>query len=162
MFLIRGSNTHMNTQFFDRKESREHGFPHRGWLLQQCTACTTLVAGWGRGGFREAFEGAQRARAVRNLPVPVRFPVRGARLRARFRTSRTSRLWRRGGFEAALAGADGSGLRRPRTNVRRRRRKTRGVKLLAEQPSYGYQLIKSMEQRLSGGYTPSAVSSIPP
>jgi DNA-binding PadR family transcriptional regulator len=30
------------------------------------------------------------------------------------------------------------------------------LKLLSEQPSYGYQLIKTMEQRLSGGYTPSA------
>ncbi len=27
--------------------------------------------------------------------------------------------------------------------------------LLSKQPSYGYQLIKTMEQRLSGGYTPS-------
>lgn len=27
--------------------------------------------------------------------------------------------------------------------------------LLAEQPSYGYQLIKTMEQRLAGGYAPS-------
>ena len=30
------------------------------------------------------------------------------------------------------------------------------LKLLSEQPSYGYQLIKAMEERLSGGYTPSA------
>ncbi|MFY9855850.1 MAG: PadR family transcriptional regulator [Terracidiphilus sp.] len=30
------------------------------------------------------------------------------------------------------------------------------LKLLSEQPSYGYQLIKSMEQSLAGGYTPSA------
>jgi DNA-binding PadR family transcriptional regulator len=30
------------------------------------------------------------------------------------------------------------------------------LKLLSEQPSYGYQLIKTMEQRLSGGYSPSA------
>ena len=30
------------------------------------------------------------------------------------------------------------------------------LKLLAEQPSYGYQLMKTMEQRLGGGYTPSA------
>lgn len=30
------------------------------------------------------------------------------------------------------------------------------LKLLSEQPSYGYQLIKTMEQRLSGGYVPSA------
>jgi DNA-binding PadR family transcriptional regulator len=30
------------------------------------------------------------------------------------------------------------------------------LKLLSEEPSYGYQLIKTMEQRLSGGYTPSA------
>jgi DNA-binding PadR family transcriptional regulator len=30
------------------------------------------------------------------------------------------------------------------------------LKLLSEQPSYGYQLIKIMEQRLAGGYTPSA------
>jgi DNA-binding PadR family transcriptional regulator len=30
------------------------------------------------------------------------------------------------------------------------------LKLLAEQPSYGYQLMKTMEQRLAGGYTPSA------
>ncbi len=27
--------------------------------------------------------------------------------------------------------------------------------LLAEQPSYGYQLIKTMEERLAGGYAPS-------
>jgi DNA-binding PadR family transcriptional regulator len=30
------------------------------------------------------------------------------------------------------------------------------LKLLAEQPSYGYQLIKTMEERMGGGYTPSA------
>jgi DNA-binding PadR family transcriptional regulator len=30
------------------------------------------------------------------------------------------------------------------------------LKLLVEQPSYGYQLIKTMEERLAGGYTPSA------
>jgi len=30
------------------------------------------------------------------------------------------------------------------------------LKLLGEQPSYGYQLIKRMEERMSGGYTPSA------
>jgi DNA-binding PadR family transcriptional regulator len=30
------------------------------------------------------------------------------------------------------------------------------LKLLSEQPSYGYQLIKTMEERLAGGYTPSA------
>jgi DNA-binding PadR family transcriptional regulator len=29
------------------------------------------------------------------------------------------------------------------------------LRLLSEQPSYGYQLIKTMEQRLAGGYTPS-------
>lgn len=30
------------------------------------------------------------------------------------------------------------------------------LKLLSEQPRYGYQLIKTMEERLAGGYTPSA------
>jgi DNA-binding PadR family transcriptional regulator len=30
------------------------------------------------------------------------------------------------------------------------------LKLLSEQPSYGYQLIKTMEEQLGGGYTPSA------
>ncbi len=30
------------------------------------------------------------------------------------------------------------------------------LKLLSEQPSYGYQLIKTLEERLSGGYAPSA------
>jgi DNA-binding PadR family transcriptional regulator len=30
------------------------------------------------------------------------------------------------------------------------------LKLLGEQPSYGYQLMKAMEERLAGGYTPSA------
>jgi DNA-binding PadR family transcriptional regulator len=30
------------------------------------------------------------------------------------------------------------------------------LKLLSEQPSYGYQLIKTMEDRMAGGYTPSA------
>lgn len=30
------------------------------------------------------------------------------------------------------------------------------LRLLADQPSYGYQLIKTMEQRLAGGYSPSA------
>ena len=30
------------------------------------------------------------------------------------------------------------------------------LKLLSEQPSYGYQLMKSMEERMAGGYTPSA------
>jgi DNA-binding PadR family transcriptional regulator len=35
------------------------------------------------------------------------------------------------------------------------------LKLLFEQPSYGYQLIKTMEQRLAGGYTPSAGAIYP-
>lgn len=35
------------------------------------------------------------------------------------------------------------------------------LKLLLEQPSYGYQLIKTMEQRLAGGYTPSAGAIYP-
>lgn len=35
------------------------------------------------------------------------------------------------------------------------------LKLLSEQPSYGYQLIKAMEQRLAGGYTPSAGAIYP-
>jgi DNA-binding PadR family transcriptional regulator len=30
------------------------------------------------------------------------------------------------------------------------------LKLLSEQPSYGYQLIKTLEERLAGGYSPSA------
>lgn len=30
------------------------------------------------------------------------------------------------------------------------------LKLLSEQPSYGYQLMKTMEERLAGGYMPSA------
>jgi DNA-binding PadR family transcriptional regulator len=30
------------------------------------------------------------------------------------------------------------------------------LRLLSGQPSYGYQLIKTMEERLGGGYTPSA------
>ena len=30
------------------------------------------------------------------------------------------------------------------------------LKLLSEQPRYGYQLMKTMEERLAGGYTPSA------
>ena len=30
------------------------------------------------------------------------------------------------------------------------------LNLLAEQPSYGYQLIKRLEERMAGGYTPSA------
>ena len=30
------------------------------------------------------------------------------------------------------------------------------LSLLSEQPGYGYQLIKTLEQRLAGGYTPSA------
>src|ERR1700679_309419 len=30
-----------------------------------------------------------------------------------------------------------------------------GLNLLSEQPSYRYQLIKAMEERLSGGYAPS-------
>jgi DNA-binding PadR family transcriptional regulator len=30
------------------------------------------------------------------------------------------------------------------------------LKLLSEQPSYGYQIMKTMEERLAGGYSPSA------
>ena len=30
------------------------------------------------------------------------------------------------------------------------------LKLLSDQPAYGYQLIKTMEEQLSGGYAPSA------
>jgi DNA-binding PadR family transcriptional regulator len=35
------------------------------------------------------------------------------------------------------------------------------LKLLSEKPSYGYQLIKTMEERLAGGYTPSAGAIYP-
>jgi DNA-binding PadR family transcriptional regulator len=35
------------------------------------------------------------------------------------------------------------------------------LKLLSEQPAHGYQLIKLMEQRLAGGYTPSAGAIYP-
>jgi len=35
------------------------------------------------------------------------------------------------------------------------------LRLLSEQPSYGYQLMKSMEERLGGGYTPSAGAIYP-
>lgn len=35
------------------------------------------------------------------------------------------------------------------------------LKLLSEQPAHGYQLIKGMEQRLAGGYTPSAGAIYP-
>src|SRR5215471_399415 len=30
------------------------------------------------------------------------------------------------------------------------------LRLLVDQPSYGYQLMKTMEERLAGGYSPSA------
>ena len=33
--------------------------------------------------------------------------------------------------------------------------------LLSERPSYGYQLIRTMEERLAGGYTPSAGAIYP-
>ncbi len=36
------------------------------------------------------------------------------------------------------------------------------LKLLSEQPSYGYQLMKTMEERLAGGYTPAQASFTPP
>jgi DNA-binding PadR family transcriptional regulator len=35
------------------------------------------------------------------------------------------------------------------------------LKLLSEEPAHGYQLIKRMEQRLAGGYTPSAGAIYP-
>lgn len=35
------------------------------------------------------------------------------------------------------------------------------LKLIAEEPSYGYQLIKTLEERLAGGYTPSAGAIYP-
>ena len=35
------------------------------------------------------------------------------------------------------------------------------LKLLSEEPAYGYQLIKKMEQKLAGGYTPSAGAIYP-
>ena len=35
------------------------------------------------------------------------------------------------------------------------------LKLLSEQPAYGYQLIKTMEEKLAGGYTPSAGAIYP-
>lgn len=56
--------------------------------------------------------------------------------------------WRRGGFERGFGGRerlfDAGDL------------KMVILKLLSEQPSYGYQLMKTMEERLAGGYTPSA------
>ena len=41
--------------------------------------------------------------------------------------------------------------RRPGSHVRRRRAKLVILKLLSDQPSYGYQLIKALEERLAGG-----------
>lgn len=35
------------------------------------------------------------------------------------------------------------------------------LKLLAEKPSYGYQLMKELETRMAGGYTPSAGAIYP-
>jgi DNA-binding PadR family transcriptional regulator len=35
------------------------------------------------------------------------------------------------------------------------------LKLLSEEPAHGYQLIKKMEQKLAGGYTPSAGAIYP-
>lgn len=58
------------------------------------------------------------------------------------------RLGGRGGFERGFAGRerlfDAGDL------------KIVILKLLSERPSYGYQLMKTMEDRLAGGYTPSA------
>ena len=76
----------------------------------------------------------------------------------------------RGWFDRRFAGFRGRGESRHGFGAGRERGFGRGgerlfdagdvrlvvLKLLAEQPSYGYQLIKTMEQRLGGGYTPSA------
>lgn len=35
------------------------------------------------------------------------------------------------------------------------------LRLIAEEPSYGYQLIKTLEEKLAGGYTPSAGAIYP-
>jgi len=69
--------------------------------------------------------------------------------------------WPHGRFEHGYRGGHGAGFERGWGRGRERMFDAGDVKLvilklLSEQPSYGYQLIKTMEQRLSGGYTPSA------
>jgi DNA-binding PadR family transcriptional regulator len=67
----------------------------------------------------------------------------------------------RGGFDRGFGNRDRGGFGRG-FGGRRERLFDAGdvklvlLKLLSEQPSYGYQLMKTMEERLSGGYTPSA------
>jgi DNA-binding PadR family transcriptional regulator len=67
-----------------------------------------------------------------------------------------------GGGHAGGFGFGGPGWRRGGFGGRRERMFDSGdfrlviLKLLSEQPSYGYQLIKTLEERLSGGYAPSA------
>jgi len=68
---------------------------------------------------------------------------------------------RRGGFEGRHWGFGGERGRGERSRGEQRLFDAGDIrlvvlKLLAEQPSYGYQLIKTMEERLGGGYTPSA------
>jgi DNA-binding PadR family transcriptional regulator len=58
---------------------------------------------------------------------------------------------RRGGWERGFAGPGGRGERLFDAGDL----KLVLLKLLSEQPSYGYQLIKTMEERLAGAYAPS-------
>jgi DNA-binding PadR family transcriptional regulator len=92
--------------------------------------------------------------------------------RGHHRERRGSREWLEGGFcDRPERGFEGRG-RHSGFGGARRGRFERGfggrerlfdagdlklviLKLLSEEPSYGYQLMKKMEQRLSGGYTPS-------
>lgn len=147
----------MNTQFFDRKEGREHGFPHRGWLFAAMHRMhDARWGGRGHGGFREAFEGAAEGTSGEEFASHFGGPgEKGCGHGFGHRGHRG--FGGRGGFEGGFGGRG-----RERGFGGRGRMFDGGdvklvvLKLLAEQPSYGYQLIKSMEQRLSGGYTPSA------
>jgi DNA-binding PadR family transcriptional regulator len=144
----------MNTQFSETNEGRERGFPGR-WFFAALHA--HQHGGCGEG--RPVNPIGAQPYAEEEFAGPFAGPgEHGCGHGFGHRGHRG--FGGRGGFEGGFGGR-GRGFERGFGGGRGRMFdggdvKLVVLKLLAEQPSYGYQLIKSMEERLSGGYSPSA------
>ena len=112
--------------YFSELKHRAHRFAGRGWPGQECNPRRDHGDAEGERGFGRGFRGFAHGGPERG------FGGRG-----------------RGGFGRGFG--QGRGRLFDAGDV-----KLVILKMLSEQPAYGYQLIKTMEQRLSGGYAPSA------
>jgi DNA-binding PadR family transcriptional regulator len=141
----------MYTHIFEMNEDPQSRYEVRGRFRarfrgERKHACGERT----QGEFEQSFRGREREGCERGF---------GGRERGAY--ERGFRGRGHGGFEGGFGGRGARGFERGFGRGRERLFDAGDVKLvilklLSEQPSYGYQIIKAMEQRLSGGYTPSA------